>query len=88
MEIERRARGVEKGNFVLLNKGKDSKDESNNYRGICFPNVPGKWIRVLTERLMKVTEGKVSSEQEGFRKGKGCENQFFAIKMMVYEYLV
>ena len=43
--------------------------------------------RVLTERLLEVTEGKVSKEQGGFRNGKGCVDQIFAIKIMVVEYL-
>ena len=36
---------------------------------------------------MEVTEGKVSEEQGGLRKGKGCVDQISAIKMMVEEYL-
>ena len=42
--------------------------------------------RVLTERLMEVTEEKFNKEQEGFRKGIGCVGKIFAIKMMVEEY--
>ena len=36
---------------------------------------------------MEVTEGKVSKEQGGFRKGKVCVDQIFVIKMMIKEYL-
>ncbi len=55
-----------------LHKSKDSKNECDNYRGISLLSVPGKvYGRVLTERLMEVTEGKVSEEEGGFRKGKG-----------------
>ncbi len=51
-------------------------------------SVPGKvYGRILIERLMEVTEGKVSEEQGGFRKGKGCVDQIFALKMLVKEYL-
>ncbi len=32
----------------------------------------------MTERLMEVTEGKVSEEQGGFRKG--CIDQIFAVE--------
>ena len=39
------------------------------------------------ERLMEITEKKVSKEQGGFRKEKGCMEQKFAIKVMVEEYL-
>ncbi len=36
---------------------------------------------------MEVTEGKVSEEQGGFRKGRGCLDQVFAMKRLVEEYL-
>ncbi len=36
---------------------------------------------------MEVTEGKVSEEQGGFRKGRGYVDQIFAMKMLVEEYL-
>ncbi len=40
--------------------------------------VPGKvYGRILTERLMKVTEGKVSEDQGGLRKGRGCVDQVY-----------
>ncbi len=50
--------------------------------------MPGKvYERILTERLMEVAAGKVSKEQEGFRKGRGCVDQIFAMKMLVeYSY--
>ncbi len=34
-----------------------------------------------------MTEKKVSDEQGGFRKGKSCVDQIFAIKMLMEEYL-
>ncbi len=74
--------------IVPLHKSKGNKDECNNYRGISLLSVPGKICgRILTERLMQVTEKKVSDEQEGFRKGKSCVDKYFAIKMLVEEYL-
>ena len=74
--------------IVPLHKGKGSKNECNNYRGISLLSVPGKvYGRILTERLMEATEAKVSEEQGGFRKGRGCVDQVFAIKMIVEEYL-
>ncbi len=72
--------------IVPLHKGK-GKDECNNYRGISLLSVPGKiYGRILTERLMQVTEKKVSDEHGSFRKGKSCVDQIFAVKMMVDEY--
>ena len=54
--------------IVPLHESKLSKDECNNYREISLVSVPGKkCVRILTERLMEVTEGKVSKEQEGKR---------------------
>ncbi len=51
-------------------------------------SVPGKvYGRILTERLMEVTEGKVSEEQGSFRKGRECADQIFAMKRLVEEYL-
>ncbi len=36
-------------------------------------SVAGKvYGRILTERMMDVTEGMVSEDQGGFRKGRGC----------------
>ncbi len=60
----------------------------SSYRGISLLSVPGKvYRRILTERLMGVTEGKVSKEYRGFRKGRGCVDLILAMKMLVEEYL-
>ena len=49
--------------------------------------MPGKVNgRVLMERPLEIIEGKISEEQGGIRKGKGCVDQIFAIKIMVEEY--
>ncbi len=62
--------------------------ECSSYRGISLLSVLGKVCRrILTERLMEAMEGKVSKEQGGFRKGRGCVDQIFAMKMLVEEYL-
>ncbi len=55
--------------IVPLYKGKGGRSEFSSYRGISLLSVAGKvYGRILTERLMEVTEGKVSEEQGGFRK--------------------
>ncbi len=73
---------------VPLYKGKGSRSECSSYRGISLLSVPGKVSgRILTERLMEVTEGKKSEEQGSFRKGRGCVDQIFAMKRLVEEYL-
>ena len=74
---------------MTLHKGKGNKDEFNNYRRKNFPNVPGKvHDRVLTERLMEVTNEKVREEYGGFKKGGGCVDQIFVIKFMVKKTII
>ena len=73
---------------MSLHKGKGCKHDCNNYRRISLLSVPGKvCVKVLTDRLIQVTEGKVCEEQGGFRKGQRCVDQIFTIRMMVEEYL-
>ncbi len=73
--------------LVPLYKGKGSRSECHSYRWISLLSVPGKvYERILTERLMEVTAGKVSEEQEGFRKRRGCVDQIFTMKRLVEEY--
>ncbi len=73
--------------IVLLDKGKGSRSECSSCRGIQLLSVPGKvYGRILTEGLMEVTEEKVSEEQGGFRRGRGCVDQIFAMKRLVEEY--
>ncbi len=74
--------------IVPLYKGKGSRSECSSYRGISLLSVPGKvYGRILTERLREVTEGKVSEDQGGFGKGRGCVDQIFAMKRLVEGYL-
>ncbi len=50
--------------------------------------MPGKlYGRILNERMMKVTDKSVGDEQGGFRKGRGCMNKIFAVKILVEKYL-
>ncbi len=74
--------------IVPLYKGKGNREECNNYRGISLLIVPGKiYRRILNERMMKITDKSVGDEQRGFRKGRGCVNQIFAMKILVKKYL-
>ncbi len=60
---------------LYLYKGTGSRIECSNYRGISLLSIPGKvYGRILTERLMEVTEGKVSEDQGSFRKGRRADN--------------
>ncbi len=71
-----------------LYKGKGKREQCNNYRGISLLSVPGQiYGRILNERMMKITDLSVGDEQGGFRKGRGCVDQIFAVKMLVKKYL-
>ncbi len=71
-----------------LYKGKGNREECHNYRGIRLLSVPGKICgRILHERMVKMTEKNVGDEQGGFRKGRGCVDQIFAVEIMVEKYL-
>ena len=51
--------------IVPLHKGKGSKSECNNYRVISLLSVPVKvYRRILTERVMELTEKKVREESQ------------------------
>ena len=39
------------------------------------------WI--LNERVKAITDVKVMDEQEGFRAGRGCNDQIFVVKQIV-----
>ncbi len=41
------------------------------------------YSRILTERVMEITDENDSEEQGGFRKGRGCVHQIFALNMVV-----
>ncbi len=74
--------------IVPLYKGKGNREECNNYRGKSLLSVPGKIHgRILNERMMKITDKSMGAEQGGFRKGRGCVDQNFAVKILVEKYL-
>ncbi len=73
--------------IVPLYKGKGNRDECKNYRGISLLSVPGKiYGRILNERVMKITNKSMGDEQGGFRKGRGCVDQIFTVKILVEKY--
>ena len=63
---------------------KGIKLDCTNYRGISLMSVVGKvFARVLNERVKGLTVDKVMDEQGGFRAGRGCNGQIFAVKHIV-----
>ncbi len=70
--------------IVPMYKGKGSRSECSSY---SLLSVPGKvYGKILTETDGSNRE-KVNEEQGGFRKGRGCVDQIFAMKRLVEEYL-
>ena len=63
---------------------KGGRLECSNYRGISLLSVIGKmYARVLNDRIKLMTEGKVMDEQGGFRAGRSCNDQIFAVRQVV-----
>ena len=63
---------------------KGSRLDCTNYRGISLMSIVGKvFARVLNERVKVMTADKVMDEQGGFRSGRGCSDQIFAVKQIV-----
>ncbi len=59
--------------IVPVYKGKGRRGECGSYRGINLLSIPGKvYGKVITERVQRLIEEKISEEQGGFR-GKGEE---------------
>ena len=41
------------------------------------------FARVLNDRVKGLTEGSIMDEQGGFRSGRGCVDQIFAVKRVI-----
>ena len=58
--------------------------ECSNYRGIHLLSVVEKvYARVLNDRVKLMTADTVMDEQGGFRAGRGCNDQMFAVRQVV-----
>ena len=67
---------------VPLHKKGPTKD-CENYRGIALLSVPGKvFCRVVQMRLAERAEKLLRESQCGFRKGRGCVDQVFSLRIL------
>ena len=74
--------------IVPLYKGKGDKCECSNSRGISLRSVVGKLFgRVLIKRIRAGTECAIGEEQCGFRQGRGCTDEVFAVRQVCEKYL-
>ena len=59
-----------------------------NYRGISLLSIVGKlYGRILIERVIYCTKEQLGEEQGGFRRGRGCVDQVFALRTIIEKYL-
>ena len=74
--------------IVPLYKGKGDKSECSYSSGISLLSVVGKLFgRVLIKRVRAGTECAKEEEQCGFRQGRGCMNQVFAVRQVCEKYI-
>ncbi len=72
---------------VPVYKRRGRRGECGSYRDISLLSVPVKvYEKVITERVQRLTEEKISEEQGGFRKRSGCVDQIFSFRMVVEKY--
>ena len=58
--------------------------DPNNWRGVTLLSVPGKvFVLILLNRLKSAVDAKMREEQAGFRPGRSCTDQIFALRRIV-----
>ena len=68
------------GTIVKIPKKGDLAD-CNNWRGITLLSVPGKvCCSIILGRIRKAIDEKLREEQAGFRPGRSCTDQIFALR--------
>ena len=76
------------GCIVPLFKGKGSRYECKNFRGISLLSVVGKvYGRILINRIREKTERAIWEVQGGFMRGKGCMDQIFIVRTVCEKYM-
>ena len=74
--------------IVPLYEGKGAKCECGNSRGIILLSVVGTLFGgVLIIRVRAGTECAIGEKQCGFRQGRGCMDQVFAVRQVCEKYL-
>ena len=81
---EEAPRDWQDGIVVPLYKGKGSRQECDNSRGITLLSIPGKvYARVIQHRLVQSAERRWSENQNGFRAGRSCMDTLFTLKRLM-----
>ena len=76
-----------RGLIVKLPKKGDLRN-CDNWRGITLLSIPSKvFCRILLGRIDKALNSKLREEQAGFRRGRGCVDQIFALRNIIEQCL-
>ena len=76
-----------KGIIVKVPK-KDNTKNCDNWCGITLLSVPSKmFCRVLLDPMETAIDTRIRQEQAGFRKGRGCMDQIFALRNIIEQCL-
>ena len=71
------------GIIIKLPK-KGNLQECSNWRGITLLSIPSKILaKVIMKRISEAVDKKLRKEQAGFRKGRGCIEQIFALRNII-----
>ena len=63
---------------------KGALNDCNNWRGMTLLSIPSKILaKIVINRLSNVVDSRLREEQAGFRKGKGCIDQIFALRNII-----
>ena len=72
-----------KGLIVKIPK-KGNLQKCDSWRGITLLSIPSKvFCRVILDRISVAIDTKLREEQAGFRKGRGCMDQIFALRNII-----
>ena len=72
-----------KGTIIKIPK-KGNLQDCNNWRGITLLSIPSKILaKVIIMRISEAVDKKLRNEQAGFRKGRGCTEQIFALRNII-----
>lgn len=63
---------------------KGTLNDCNNWRGITLLSIPSKILaKVIIRRISTAIDSKLRDEQAGFRAGKSCSDQIFALRNII-----
>ena len=63
---------------------KGTLNDCNNWRGITLLSISSKLMtKIIIQRITDAIDKQLREEQAGFRKGRGCINQIFALRNII-----